>query len=143
MVPISKSLSHCQSGIVGFVYISAFVSCEGTDKLTVADVQVNKLGPEMSLLSGLDDFWLDVSYHATIRSMAAYNVTSLPEQFEVFHDYHQRGSRSDRPTRGKGATRLMTVRLSGEKREEGMVREYSRFSGLYLAYKTDNSVNIP
>jgi len=97
----------------------------------------------MSLLSGLDDFWLEVSYHPAIRSMAAYNVTSLPEQFEVLHDYDQHDSRADRPTREKGATRLMTVRLSREKREEEMKREYSRFSGLYLAYKTDNSVNIP
>jgi hypothetical protein len=33
---------------------------------TIADVQVNELGPEMSLLSGLDDFWLVVSYYSTI-----------------------------------------------------------------------------
>jgi hypothetical protein len=50
----------------------------------------------MSLLSGLDDFWLDVSYHSLRFRRKAYNITSLPEQFEVFHDYHQHDSQ--RPT---------------------------------------------
>jgi hypothetical protein len=46
----------------------------------------------MSLLSGLDDFWLEVSCHSLRFRRKAYNITSLPEQFEMFHNYHQHGS---------------------------------------------------
>jgi hypothetical protein len=60
MVPFGQSLSHCQSSIIRFVYSSAlarFRECQ----LTVADIQEDKLGPEMSLLSGLDDLGLGMS----------------------------------------------------------------------------------
>jgi len=46
----------------------------------------------MSLLSGLDDFWLFVSHRSEDRRRT-YNVASLPEQFEMLHDYHQLSSK--------------------------------------------------
>lgn len=76
-----------------------------------------------------------------------YNVTSLPEQFEVFHNYYQHDSawptgRMVPSTVGEKARAIRETK-SGDIAGEDSRRGDSRFSGLYLAYKTDNSVNIP
>ena len=71
----------------------------------------------MSLLSSLDDFGLMVSSHPSKKG-ATDDIASLPKQLEVLHDYWSAVLKSS---------------------QEGDIR----FSGLYLAYKTDNSVNIP
>lgn len=71
----------------------------------------------MSLLSSFDDFGLMVSSHPSKKG-ATDDVASLPEQLEVLHDCSS------------------AVLNSSQKGD-------IRFSGLYLAYKTDNSVNIP
>ena len=92
----------------------------------------------MSLLSGLDDFWLFVSHRSEDRRRT-YNVASLPEQFEMLHDYHQLSSK-DRLADQAVHQRTRGLRAEDER---GKGLEDSRFSGLYLAYKTDSSVNIP
>lgn len=71
----------------------------------------------MSLLSSLDDFGLMVSSHPSKKG-GTDDIASLPEQLEVLHDWSSAALKS---------SKKMDI----------------RFSGLYLAYKTDNSVNIP
>jgi len=44
-----------------------------------------------------------------ISREGAYNITSLPEQFEVFHDYHQHGSQ-----RSIGRTKSLACRQEVE-----------------------------
>ena len=49
-----------------------------------------------------------------IMRQRAYNITSLPEQFEVFHDYHQHDSLGR-----QAAEQTSTRRLNAHKDREG------------------------
>lgn len=76
----------------------------------------------MRLLSSPDDLGLIKSVvgpATNVEDFITHNVDTLPEELEVLHDY--------------------LVSLSSA----CSMKENSRFSGLYLAYRTDNSVNIP
>jgi hypothetical protein len=51
--------------------------------------------------------WSAIVLRSKAQEQKAYNITSLPEQFEVFHDYHQHdpqrptGSMVSSPVGGK------------------------------------------
>ena len=90
----------------------------------------------MSLLSSLDDFWLFVSCYSGLgESERAYNITSLPEQFEVFHDYHQHDSqrpigRMVSSSMGGKARAIQEAKRGEIARGDSESIEDSRFSGL-------------
>jgi hypothetical protein len=85
VIPFSQTFSHGKSSVIRFIYRSAH-DRKGGGKLTITYVEEYKLGPEMSLLSSLDDFGLNVSSHHSTKG-GTDDITSLPEQFEVLHDY--------------------------------------------------------
>lgn len=61
VVPVGESLHHSQRSVVGFIYICALgfsPALKYDGKLTVDNVEENKLRPEVSLFGGLDDLGL-------------------------------------------------------------------------------------